>query len=70
MSEDTIERTLPQGTVFHTQPGELEESEAMSLHTTIRLLDNGAVILRQPASAVTLTPSQTRCLAALIGARS
>lgn len=38
----------------------LQAQELMSLHTTLRITDNGAVILQQPNAAVALTPSQAK----------
>ena len=46
----------------------LNAAENMSLHTTLKVLDNGALILRQPNAAVTLTPSQAKELMARIAA--
>jgi hypothetical protein len=39
----------------------------MSLHTEIKQLPSGALIITQPASAVALTPTQVRDLMARIG---
>lgn len=45
----------------------LQASEAMSLHTEIKQLPSGALIITQPSSAVALTPTQVRDLMARIG---
>ena len=45
----------------------LQASEAMSLHTEIKQLPSGALIITQPASAIALTPTQVRDLMARIG---
>lgn len=45
----------------------LSASEQMSLHTEIKRLTSGALIITQPASAVALTPSQVSELMAAIG---
>jgi hypothetical protein len=44
----------------------LQASEAMSLHTEIKQLPSGALIITQPASAVALPPTQVRDLMARI----
>ena len=46
-----------------------QASEVMSLHTEIKQLPSGALIITQPASAVALTPTQVKDLMSLIGAQ-
>jgi hypothetical protein len=45
----------------------LTASEQMSLHTEVKRLTSGALIITQPACAVALTPSQVEELMAVIG---
>lgn len=47
----------------------LKASEAMSLHTEIKRMPSGALIITQPECAVALTPTQVKALMTLIGAQ-
>ena len=47
----------------------LKASEFVSIHTEIKRLASGALIITQPLSGVALTPSQVADLMAQIGAQ-